>query len=300
LIIETVTGPVRLTDVRSALAHEHMFVDFHRPEEPAYLDIDWHEVLGVCAESVVVLRRLGVDLIVDYTSIGVGRNVTLLRELSEGTGVRIVCPTGIYMDRLPPDLAGLDIDGLAAFFVRELDVGIDDTPVRAGFVKLATETGPTPAETPIHRAGARAVVTTGATIGLHCTRADALRGVLDTFEEEGLDFGQLVWAHAQFSTLDDNLEIAFRGATISLDGLSVDPDDEVLRRIERFFDEGLGDRLVLSTDASVIVNPPDRQYERDNTYVHRKFQAKLVKRFGERTVEQLLRGNVFRAYARRR
>src|SRR5688572_30768392 len=71
LIIETVTGPVRLTDVRSALAHEHMFVDFHRPEEPEYLDIDWHEVLSVCAESLVVLRRLGVDLIVDYTSIGV-------------------------------------------------------------------------------------------------------------------------------------------------------------------------------------------------------------------------------------
>ena len=84
LIIETVTGPVRLTDVRSALAHEHMFVDFHRPEEPEYLDIDWHEVLGVCAESVVVLRRLGVDLIVDYTSIGVGRNVTLLRGFPRG------------------------------------------------------------------------------------------------------------------------------------------------------------------------------------------------------------------------
>ena len=149
LIIENVTGPVGSTDVRSALAHEHMFVDFHRPEEPGYLDIDWHEVVGVCAESLVVLSRLGVDLIVDYTSMGVGRNVTLLRELSEGTGVRIVCPTGIYMDRLPPDLAGLDIVGLAAFFVRELDVGIDDTPVRAGFVKLATETGPTPGETPI-------------------------------------------------------------------------------------------------------------------------------------------------------
>jgi hypothetical protein len=100
--------------------------------------------------------------------------------------------------------------------------GIDGTGIRAGFIKLATtETGPTRRETEIHRAGAMAAAATGAAIVLHSPHAAVTRLVLSTLEAEGFDPARLVWAHAHDSTLEENLELAARGMTISFDDVGV-------------------------------------------------------------------------------
>ena len=62
--------------------------------------------------------------------------------------------------------------------------------------------------------------------------------------------------------------------------------------------KGHPDQVIVSADASVYVNPPVWQYDRDNTYVYRYFEAKLAERLGEDMARHVLRDNVIRAFRR--
>jgi hypothetical protein len=61
---------------------------------------------------------------------------------------------------------------------------------------------------------------------------------------------------------------------------------------------GYGDRVVVSADASVFVNPAIFQYDRDNTYVYRTFLPKLEQRIGAAAARTVLRDNVLKAFRR--
>jgi phosphotriesterase-related protein len=294
-VLETVTGPIGLEGFRRALAHEHLFADFLGPEDPEYCRVDWDEVRGICLDGLKEVRSAGVDLLVECTGIGIGRNVSLLRDVSVSSSILIVCATGIYKALRPPDLLDASTEELAALFTRELTVGIDDSAVRAGFIKLATsDAGPTPSETIIHKAGAMAAVDTGAAIALHSPRADALKVVLETLVSEGFDPTRLVWVHAQESSLADNLELASRGVTVSLDAIGMSDDLEMINRIEALAEAG--GRVVLSSDSTFVVHPVEYAYPRDITYLDRKFAAQIAARCGHGLLDSLRRENVLAAY----
>ncbi len=272
LVLETVTGPIGWDGFTRALAHEHLFADFLGPDHPDYCRVDWEEVRAACVDGLGEVRGEGVDLLVECTGIGIGRNVDLLGAVSEATSVPIVCATGIYKALRPPELADASPEELAALFADELIVGIEDTGVRAGFIKLATsDAGPTEEETTIHRAGAMAAVETGAAIALHSPQAGALRTVLRTLEGEGFAPARLVWVHAQESSLAENLEMASRGVTVSLDAIGTSDDVEMLDRIEALAEAG--GQVVLSSDSTFVVHPPELAYQRDISYLDRSFAA---------------------------
>jgi phosphotriesterase-related protein len=247
------------------------------------------------------VRGDGVDLLVDCTPIGIGRDVELLLDVSRASGIRIVCATGIYKALRPAELRHASADALAELFVRELTVGIAGGEVLAGFIKLATtETGPTEDETLVHRSGAMAAAATDAAVVLHSPQAATLDVVLKTLEAEGFDPGRLVWAHAQGSTPAQNLELAARGVTVSLDAIGTSDDDDMLERIERLANAGYGDRVLLSSDSTLVMHPPEWTYERDIRYLHRTFAAKVEARLGRELRERLVRDNVWRALSRPR
>ena len=141
LVLETVTGPIKGSDVEGAMGHEHLYVDFSGPADPAYMDVDWSVALGASVNAANELRAQGVNLMIEWTNLGVGRNVMLLRHVARRAGLNIVCPTGIYKSLMPPEFAGMSIDELAAVFVRELTKGVDGTGIRVGFIKIATTEG---------------------------------------------------------------------------------------------------------------------------------------------------------------
>jgi phosphotriesterase-related protein len=297
--IQTVTGPIGGETVALALPHEHVFVDLLGPGHPDYCNVDWSEVRSVCVDRLAGLRRQGVDLLVDVTALGIGRNVGFLREVSEATGIRIACATGMYKGFVPPEWADTRPEELAEVFIGDLIAGIDGTDVKAGVIKLATtETGATPRETDVHRAGAMAAAATGAAIVLHSPHAEVTRAVLAVLEAEGFDPARLTWAHAHDSTLEENLELAARGVTISFDAIGVKDDTEMLDRIERLTEAGHGDRIVVSTDTSVWINPPEMAYERSIEHLLGTFLPAVEERLGAETRTRLARDNVVRAIGR--
>jgi predicted metal-dependent phosphotriesterase family hydrolase len=298
--LQTVTGPMAADGFAFGLAHEHLFVDFLGPSDPDYGRVDRDEVRAACLDRLAPVRAAGVDLLLDCTCLGIGRDVALLRDVSEATGIAIACATGIYKALRPPHLLGAGAEELAALFVRELTVGIEDGDVRAGFVKLATtESGPTEDETIVHRAGAMAAVTAGVAIVLHSPRADVAETVLVTLEREGFDPVRLIWAHAQDSTLEANLALAERGITVSLDAIGTSDDEDMLQRIERLAEAGLDGQVVLSSDSSLVVHPVELAYERDMGALPRTFLPRVEARLGRGLRDRLVRDNVARAYARR-
>jgi phosphotriesterase-related protein len=304
-VLETVTGPLEADKVEWGLEHEHLFVDFLGAKDPGYQDVDWADVTGACANSVQELRAQGINLFVEYTPMGVGRNALLIRDVSRQTGMPIVCASGIYRASfgIPPEFREMGAAELAGHFVRELTLGIDGSHIRAGFIKIAVDDdGPKPADVTVYRAAARAAKETGCTIGLHAVAVDAMRAVVEVLEEEGFDLRRFVWAHSEYTgTIDDHKEMAGRGAFVSYDAVTVGgtpTEDVLLDWIAAMMEAGFGDKVLLSTDSTVYVNPQASQYGYQNTYLFRVFKPKLDARFGEQATRQLLRDNVIAAYRR--
>ena len=117
--LQTVRGIVSSEPIHRALAHEHLFVDFQLADHPGYMDVDWGTVRGAAINRLRELRAQGVDLLVDWTTLGVGRNVGLLRDVSGATGLHIICPTGIYLAKRPPGYRHLSVPELPGRFVAE-------------------------------------------------------------------------------------------------------------------------------------------------------------------------------------
>ncbi len=321
-ILETVTGPIDSSVISWALAHEHMHGDFtgagslpplpsSLPEGyvmPAYADTDWTAVAGAVINAVNEVAAQGVNLIVDYSPAGVGRNVRMLREVSRRTGVHIICASGLYRtvwDVVPPELEKFDVDQLAQHFIRELTQGTEGTGIRAGFIKLAVDNdGPLPRDEMIYRAAARAAIETGAAIGMHAPTVRGMSAALAILTSERFDLQRYIWAHAVSDRTTDYAAlkaIADRGAYISFDSVAYDggrSDEEHLALIERLQNDNYGHKVLLSSDAVITAHPPLGQYDRHIRYIYRTFKPKLEGRFVTGITKQLLREIVVAAFRR--
>ena len=94
--VQTVRGPVSVSDLGTTLMHEHVFVlseEFRQAQPEA-----WDETQQV-ADAVLRLRALaatGVATIVDPTVIGLGRNVARVRRSTQQVDLNIVVAAGVY------------------------------------------------------------------------------------------------------------------------------------------------------------------------------------------------------------
>jgi phosphotriesterase-related protein len=306
LQLQTVAGLVAGSAIEKAVAHEHLFVDFMGPTDPAYMNVNWSDASGTSMNRLQELKAQGVNLFVDWGCMGVGRNVLLLRDVGGRAGVNVVCPTGIYKELIPPAFVGMPIEKIAERFVEELTRGCDATMIRAGFIKCAvSDHGPTDTETMIHRAAAMAGKAAGATIALHCPHYDAVERVIATLQGEGFELTRFVWGHAQPSTVDQHKAVAAMGATIQYDAISAhsDPffngpidDASMLDRVEAMVQAGYDKQVLVSADGSTFVNPQKWQYDRIATYVHGYFAPLLEARLGAAVATQILRDNVIQAF----
>jgi len=149
------------------------------------------------------------------------------------------------------------IDGLAAFFIKEIEQGIDGTGIKAGVIKIGIITkDPTPLEEIGLRAAARASKATGAPIRTHTdARNRAGESHAAILESEGIDPARVSFDHSDDSgDMDYFLGLARRGYSLGMDhvhrGLNFKPVFE--RRadcIKRLIDAGFANKIFLSTDS---------------------------------------------------
>jgi phosphotriesterase-related protein len=121
----------------------------------------------------------------------------------------------------PSSLREISEADLAGLWIRELTEGIEGTPIRASFIKLAmSDDGPTALEIRNLKAAATASQAIGAVIASHATGGKVARKEMDVLEEAGLDLQRFIWVHAQTETdLPVLLESARRGAYLEFDSV---------------------------------------------------------------------------------
>jgi predicted metal-dependent phosphotriesterase family hydrolase len=300
-VVHTVQGPVKVDDLGITLHHEHLFSNFGLPID----ETDSYDETALFAQVIPYLRMLhdqGVRTIFDYTTSYFGRRADLLKAFSDSTGIRIVTNTGIYGaadDRYVPSYAfDESAEDLAQRWIAEARNGIDGTGILPGFIKLAFDEGPiSDLDRKLFEAGLLTHLETGLSIAVHTgSNPDALQLQLELLDEYGVHPGAWIWTHANWhDDFDLLLEVADRGAWISMDGVKSENIDEYLRYIRRFMEAGLLDRLLLSHDGDAYPAGGDiRPFEAILTELIPAMQSNG---FSESIINQLLFENPGEAYA---
>jgi phosphotriesterase-related protein len=300
----TTLGPKRADELGTILPHEHVFVDLRTPDTPGFAEAEAADVVALMVPEIDKARALGVTALVECTPVGVGRRADLDRAVSEAAGFPIVVPTGIYREPWVPDWAiKASEDEIADWMLRELNEGIEESGVRAGWIKLsAGDDGITEIEKKILRAGAHAGRATGAVIGSHTIKGRVVMDQFDIVEKAGYTAERFISIHTQAEPdFAMHLAVARRGAWIEYDGIGGwGEDEDYVRNINRVLDAGLGDRLLLSHDRGWF-DPaqPGGGIPKPYTYLFEVFLPKLRESgVDETTIAKLTRDNPFRAFAR--
>jgi phosphotriesterase-related protein len=264
--VETVQGAVDAEELGLTLVHEH--VRFRDEAVAAQWPSRYDEQLEYDAALVAVnaARDRGVRTIVDPTAMFGGRDVRFMKRVAEETGVRIVACTGIYSyDYLPHYFENRDVDVMADHFVEDIERGIQDTDIKAAFLKCAADAaGVTEHVEKIHRAVARASVQTGASIMAHSMPAVATGPrQVEIFKEEGVDMSRVQIAHC-----GDTDDLAYieglidSGVYVGLDRYGLEmylPIDRRNTTAAELLRRGHAERLMISQDfcASIDWFPPE-------------------------------------------
>jgi phosphotriesterase-related protein len=260
--VETVRGPVDVDSLGPTLMHEHIFI--LQPEAlqnygtlwgPSYWDED--ERLEDAIAKLSALREAGIRTLVDPTAPGLGRYIPRIQRLNEAVDLNIVVATGVYAFlELPNFLGYRSVDAIAEVFVREIREGINDTGVKAAFLKCAVERHGLIGDVPrILEAIAAASVETGAPVMVH-TNAEAQTGLpaLEALTALGVDPARIVIAHMGDSNDMDYLRaVAAAGAWLGCDRFGIDhfnPLADRIRTLTALVGEGYADRIHLGHDAA--------------------------------------------------
>ena len=299
----TTLGPKQADDVGIILPHEHLFVDLGPVEDASYLHADVDEAVAVMGPEVEKIKSQGVTALVECTPVGVGRRADIDLAISLATNFPVVLPTGIYREPWVPQwVRDADEAALVEWMVQELEQGIEDTNVRAAWIKVgSTDDGVTAQERKILRAAARAGRQTGAVIGSHTVRGAVAREQVTIVEEAGYSASRFIWIHTQAEPdFALHLEMARRGVWVEYDGIGGRPDEWFVDAVQRLLDAGFGKQLLLSQDRGWYdPSKPSGGVVQPFTHLLDKFLPKLrAAGCDESTIAQLLQHNPFAAYAR--
>ncbi|WP_020527711.1 hypothetical protein [Flexithrix dorotheae] len=256
--INTVNGQIPVEDLGFALPHEHVMSNFGAAIEKA----DSYDEAKLFAQVVPYLKevnRLGVKSIFDCTAAYFGRNVKLLKVLSDSSGMQIITNTGIYgaaNDKYIPQFAfEKSAEEIAKIWIDEFEKGIEGTGVKPGFIKLAFDDGtPSEIDLKLFEAGAITHLATGLTMAVHTgNNPEAVTRQLAILEKYQIHTSAWIWVHANKTENSAVIiETAKKGAWISLDGVKADSEtlNHHLKLLKDLKAEGLLANVLISHDGN--------------------------------------------------
>lgn len=195
--IITVRGQLPPDELGNTLPHEHIYggyseevasfrlmnVDKRLWDAPVSMDIlaDLKRSSGQCKDNMILssyddaknelmrFKQFGGNTIVDCSVPQTGRGVKALLQLSEATGINIICGTGWYIEASHPSFASQNaVSELTEHMVKELIEGIDGTGIRAGVIgEIGCSAPLTINEEKVLAAAAKAQARTHASLTVH-------------------------------------------------------------------------------------------------------------------------------------
>ena len=250
-LFKTVLGDISESDLGVTLAHEHIccFSEYaYQMVGKDYLD---KKVLADTATAFLKELKKKYDLatFVDCTPINIGRDIELLKKISEQSEINIICSTGFYYTD-EPVLYNTSAEQLCKYMVA------DAYAVNAGIIKCAVENEAiTRFGEKLLRACAKAHLCLGLPIVLHsnANNRNALKA-LEILFSEGVNPNAVTVGHLSDT---DDLEyvksIASYGCFIGLDRLYKNTSEEYVSKktqsILELCKASYEDQILLSHDA---------------------------------------------------
>lgn len=228
----TVLGDVPAGSLGLTYAHEHIVIEegFVTARHPELLLND----VGRITSELKGFHAAGGRTVVDTMPANAGRNVLKLAQVSRDSGVHIIAPTGIHLEKYYPAnhwRYTYSDDELTRLFIADIREGVDAfdygaplirrTPHKAGLIKLATGDEPfTRHQEKIFRAVVAAHLETGAPILTHTNYGRQALEQAQLFSRLGARLEHVVLSHVdrardadyQRAVLDTGVSVEYDSA----------------------------------------------------------------------------------------
>ena len=248
---KTVLRDIQEDEIGITLPHEHICC---YSEYLYYIAGDKYLDKNKLAEySIDYLKKIKekyqLGTFIDCTPINIGRDVELLKKISEQSGINIICATGFYYTE-ELVLNNTSVDDLSEYIV------LDAQKVNAGIIKCAVENENfSPFNEKLLRACAKAQLKLGLPIVMH-TNAKNKNSIvaLEVILSEGVKPQAVTVSHlSDTSDMKYVKSVAEKGCYIGLDRLygnfSREYIDSKIKTILELSDCGYSDKILLSHDA---------------------------------------------------
>ena len=255
-MVNTVQGKVKAADLGRTLIHEHVLVGFPGwfmdTRMPAY---NRREAAARVKDAFQELKGHGVTTVIDPCPMDLGRDVELIAEVSQLSGVTLICATGAYVEDMgiPYTFNTLEVDQIVECLVKEIEDGVGETGIRCGVIKIATGDGKvSPYERKVLTAAAKAAKITGVPLISHTENCSCGHDQIDIVCGAGLPASSLIVGHSDGR--DDHeyqKSLADRGAYVGFDrfGLEMMISDAIrMKNLKALVDAGHRDRVMVSHD----------------------------------------------------
>lgn len=253
-LVNTTTGQVKASDLGRTLIHEHVLIGFPGwfmdARQPAFKR---KEAVQRVVDAFQQLHAHGVRTVIDPCPMDLGRDVEMCAEVSQKTGINLISATGAYVKSMgiPYTLQALSEDAIVEGFCKEIEVGVADTGIRCGVIKIATGEGKvSDYERKILKAAARAAKLTGVPLISHTENCSCGHDQIDIAVGAGLPTSSLIVGHSDGR--DDpayQKSLADRGSYVGFDrfGLTQMISDELrIKNLKAMVDAGHKSRVMVS------------------------------------------------------
>ncbi len=254
--INTTAGPIRPDQLGRTLVHEHVLAGypgwFMDTRLPPFRRAD---AISRVVDSFQQLHAYGVRTVIDPCPSDLGRDVEFVAEISQRSGITLICTTGVYTEAfgIPYTFRYLETSAIEEIYIREIEDGIGSTGIKAGLIKIATGDGAVSEyERRMLTAATRAARATGVPLISHTENCSCGHDQIDIVTGEGLAASRLLVGHCDGR--DDHpyqASLAARGAYVGFDrfGLEVFNSDETrMRNLKQMIDAGYRDQVMVSQD----------------------------------------------------
>jgi predicted metal-dependent phosphotriesterase family hydrolase len=290
-VIRTIRGDIAPDELGPCDAHEHLFLV--TPAQPG----DEFSDVAKAIEEAATLRAAGAQSLVDWTPIGVGRDLDGLLAVSEATGLHVVAATGLHRDphyAADDPLRAESEDALADRFAADLE--------RCGIIKIgAGYHALSPFEAKAFTAAAAAHARVGAPICVHTEHGTMGLAIVERLTELGVPAGHVILAHVDRNPdAGEHAETAATGAWLQLDGpgrTKYWPDSTILALIADLADRGHGRRLLLGGDTGRRSSFRAYGGGPGLDYVFARFKPRLERELGTDLSERIFVANPARAFS---
>jgi len=292
VIVRTVRGDIDPAELGPCDAHEHLFLVTPAQPGEEFADVD------LAIEEARTLVDAGGRSLVDWTPIGLGRDLDGLAAVSAATGLHVVASTGLHREvhyRADDPLRDASPDSLAARFETELRERCGAIKVGAGYHSL------TPFEERAFEAAAAAHARAGAPVCVHTEHGTMGLALVERLESLGVPAASVVLAHLDRNPdAGEHAETAAAGAWLQLDGpgrTKYWPDSTIVQLIADLARRGHGGRLLLGGDTGRRSMLRSYGGGPGLDYVFARFKPRLERELGEDLSRAIFVENPARAFA---